>query len=362
MVNNLQIIIHSPLINVQFPGNAFMIYEVMITVATFDILPTDDWFPLVLTQLPEEDAYTDKFDRMDYGSPFTVMNMGTMFLIFLYYVMLYTIYPCFDSCGRHIKCSKKCAKTLRKMLFWNHAIVFLQEGLLEILLVTAINFIYIHEAEAPWDNWNLVLNNVVSIVLTVGIAILFLTIVFYLWPKGTLIRRKKYRRRYGSVYSMIKVKRSNYAMLYPIFFFLRRILLVFAVVFMLDYPTFQIFLFIFPTLLVMIHIGEVRPLLWRYENRLEIYNSFTILCLTYCLLCYTNFVSDAHARYQMGFAMIFLTSQNILINIFLLGREPVKMLILSCKRRWNRRTLYVRKTKYLISKLKSTKKSLSPTP
>ena len=94
MVNNLQIIIHSPLINVQFPGNAFMIYEVMITVATFDILPTDDWFPLVLTKLPEEDAYTDKFDRMDYGSLFTVMNMGTLFIIFLYYVLLYTIYPC----------------------------------------------------------------------------------------------------------------------------------------------------------------------------------------------------------------------------------------------------------------------------
>ena len=188
--------------------------------------------------MPEEDAYTDKFDRMDYGSVFTVMNMGTVFIIFLYYVLLYTIYPCAESCGRHVKCGKKVAKGLRKMLFWNHAIVFLQEGLLEILIVTAINFIYIHEAEAPWANWNLVLTNVVSIVLTVGIAILILFTVFYLWPKGALIRRKRYRKRYGSVYSMIKVKRSDYAMLYPIFFFVRRILLVFAVVFMLDYPTF----------------------------------------------------------------------------------------------------------------------------
>ena len=49
MINNLQIAIHSPLINVQFPGNAFMIYEVMITVATFDILPTDDFYPYFLS-------------------------------------------------------------------------------------------------------------------------------------------------------------------------------------------------------------------------------------------------------------------------------------------------------------------------
>ena len=122
---------------------------------------------------------------MDYGSPFTVMNMGTMFLIFLYYVLLYSLYPFVESCGKQIKCAKKFGKGMRKMLFWNHAIVFLQEGFLEILIVTAINFIYLRDAEASWENWNLVLTNVVSIVLIVAIAILMLLTVFYLWPKGT---------------------------------------------------------------------------------------------------------------------------------------------------------------------------------
>ena len=77
----------------QFPGNAFMIFEVMISVATFDILPTDDWFPLVLTELPEVEPYTDKFDRLNYGSVFTIMNMGTMLIIFIYYSILYFSYP-----------------------------------------------------------------------------------------------------------------------------------------------------------------------------------------------------------------------------------------------------------------------------
>ena len=51
MINNLQMIIHAPLINIQFPGNAFMLYEVMIPVATFDILPTDDIFPEMFPKL-----------------------------------------------------------------------------------------------------------------------------------------------------------------------------------------------------------------------------------------------------------------------------------------------------------------------
>ena len=84
-----------------------MIFEVMISVATFDILPTDDWFPIVLTELPEEDPYSDKFDRLNYGSVFTIMNMGTMLLIFIYYSVLYLIYPFASLLSGNLKCAKK---------------------------------------------------------------------------------------------------------------------------------------------------------------------------------------------------------------------------------------------------------------
>ena len=100
----------------------------MIAVATFDILPTDDLFPEIFTQLPEEDAYTDKFDRLNYGSVFCIMNLGTMLVIFLTYLLLYLIYALVTFVGKAL-CCKKRANRLRSylsaMLFWNHAIVFL---------------------------------------------------------------------------------------------------------------------------------------------------------------------------------------------------------------------------------------------
>ena len=65
MVNNLQMVMNSPLINVSFPANAFMIYEVMITIASFDILPTDDIFPLFFPSLPPIDSpYDELFERL----------------------------------------------------------------------------------------------------------------------------------------------------------------------------------------------------------------------------------------------------------------------------------------------------------
>ena len=66
-------------------------------------------------------------------------------------------------------------------------------------------------------------------------------------------------------------------------------------------------MYIFPTLLVMIHIGMVEPYPTPIENRLEIYNNYSVLWLSYCLFCYTDYVPDPQARYTIGFLMIFLT-------------------------------------------------------
>ena len=54
------------------------------------------------------------------------------------------------------------------------------------------------------------------------------------------------------------------------------------------------------------------------------YNSYTILLLSYCLCCFTPFVLDANARYEVGFAMVFLTAQNILVNLIIIGKTPAR--------------------------------------
>ena len=89
-------VLHAPLINLQFPANAHMIYAVMISVGTFDFLPTDDIYPYLFPGLPEDDPFNDKFDDMDIGSTYLVINMGTMLLILSFYLLLFALYPCFN--------------------------------------------------------------------------------------------------------------------------------------------------------------------------------------------------------------------------------------------------------------------------
>ena len=58
LINSLQIVAHFPLLNVQMPANATIMYDVIYTVATFD-LPVvgqvTDWFASHLTQDGDEE-------------------------------------------------------------------------------------------------------------------------------------------------------------------------------------------------------------------------------------------------------------------------------------------------------------------
>ena len=288
-----------------------MIYEVMITVATFDILPTDELFPLIFPNIPEIDAYSPKFDRLGYGSMFIIMNMGTMLIVLFYYLALYlVVLPCARLSAKFgSRRGKRTEKKLRKVLFWDHAIVFLQEGFMEICISALINFLFIADNQGAWASGDLLVSNFLTIFLTVAIIVLIALIAFYLWPRFSRLREKPIKKKYGSTYSMVDVKnRGTWTLLYPLIFFGRRLIFVVAVVMMIKYPAFQILFFMLPTLGFMIHLGQVEPMKNRLENRLEMYNSFTILLLSYCLCCFTPFVLDANARYEVGFAMVFLTA------------------------------------------------------
>lgn len=71
-------------------------------------------------------------------------------------------------------------------------------------------------------------------------------------------------------------------------------------------------------------VGLAEPLATPFENKQELYNNFSILILTYCLLTFTQFVPDPDVKYNMGYAMILLTIQNIVVGLFFVARTPLR--------------------------------------
>jgi hypothetical protein len=64
MVGSLQYILYLSILNTNFPGNANMVFEVLLSIMTFDIVPdsfTAPWFSFVTSRTSNEDI-SDKFN------------------------------------------------------------------------------------------------------------------------------------------------------------------------------------------------------------------------------------------------------------------------------------------------------------
>ena len=131
--------------------------------------------------------------------------------------------------------------------------------------------------------------------------------------------------KFGAIYDMIDLRhKQRSALLWCIFFLGRRIIFAIGVIFFIDYPFFQIVLFILPTLAVLIMVGLASPLETSFENNQELYNNFSILVVSYCLLCFTQFIPDPEMRYNMGYVMVLLTVQNIVVSLVIIVMSPIR--------------------------------------
>ena len=85
MINGMQLFVNLPLFDIVFPAYSQGATKAMITIATFDVMPTDDVFAAV--DAPEEDSFDPKFESVGYEATSFTQNLGTMFLTVL--VMLF---------------------------------------------------------------------------------------------------------------------------------------------------------------------------------------------------------------------------------------------------------------------------------
>jgi hypothetical protein len=90
MLGFMQLVIYLPLITVKFPATANILFKQLTSIVTFDLVPTDDYYPLMF-DFPEGETLNDAFADMDFGSLF-VMNMGSLFLVMTIIILQFPIY------------------------------------------------------------------------------------------------------------------------------------------------------------------------------------------------------------------------------------------------------------------------------
>ena len=130
-----------PLFGVNLPANVATFFRPLYEVASFDILPTDQFFEFIFPDFVQADpgALTDKLENIGYGDTFFLLNIGS-FLVALLAVPLLVILDiflrllglCWDFAHRmHLKLSRK--------LYWEFFLSILFESYSMIVISVMIN-------------------------------------------------------------------------------------------------------------------------------------------------------------------------------------------------------------------------------
>jgi len=102
-IHTQQIIVLMPLFKVNLPGNAAVFFNVLMTVASFDVLPTDNFYDKVLNTTPTL-PLTANFEAVGFESMYFLYNMGSLMVLLMVFALLAIISWLFSLCKK-VECA-----------------------------------------------------------------------------------------------------------------------------------------------------------------------------------------------------------------------------------------------------------------
>ena len=147
----------------------------MIEIAIFDLVPND--LLLGNVYFPQEDNFSINFAMIGYESIYAVPNLGTIFFIFLTFLILIPIGWCLKFFAVDTREVRKPNKKLREFLYWKGIIRFLIESYMELILAVTLN-VKLYRSESGYlgvkfSNWFTIFFFIVLILLPIWMAIFF---------------------------------------------------------------------------------------------------------------------------------------------------------------------------------------------
>jgi hypothetical protein len=138
-----------------------------------------------------------------------------------------------------------------------------------------------------------------------------------LWTKFDHLKQDWAILRFGSTYASLRTD-SKQALLYNIFYMLRRLLIALIATFIKSHPYAQVQIIVFHCILMILYILAVKPFDLPLLNYTEIFNECSIISAAYHLFAFTDFLDDPHMQYEVGWSLIGVTLFNLSVNMLIM--------------------------------------------
>lgn len=181
-----------------------------------------------------------------------------------------------------------------------------------------------------FSTWQLALNSVLSIIFFAFIPIAPVFVFFFLRKSKKKLKDKRFKMRFLSMYTALNIKKKYFMVVTPLFL-VRRLIYALTIVFMNDYPVLQIAINLNFSLCYLIFLIKHMPMNKKYLNYLEIMNECTLMIVFYECMAFTEFVSEAVTRYNIGWSFVMFTGGNLTVALVALihklytkGKKTIK--------------------------------------
>ena len=277
--------------------------------------------------------------------------MNSLLLAFNFYFMLVLLIFFVDRLQVKYKRLTNLGKRLQHMLFYNLILSMLTESysMIAMCCMIGLNKISFHNYGETAQSAFCIF----ALLLLFGYPVLVTWILWKDWNKPDF---QKTIEKCEPIFEHLKTSIGPISLIHPMYFLFRRLLIAVIVVFLKEHLILQVYLINFSVIAGVIIAGYIE-----YETpskrKKEFTNEAILMCVLYCMICFSPFVPDMRARAVVGYFCCLIVSIHLAVNLYFILSSQARELILKLKLWLARRRLLKQRTQNKVL-LKSRKHNL----
>ena len=328
LVKQLQIIVHLLLMDVIMPANTGFLFSFIIGILTYDPINISDQVRIIagLDDIQIED---ENFKALSYGSPYALINFGSLNLILLISAAIFLI---------HLLCSicycvrlKTFGRDQLKKTCCNRVLSFIDCSFLVLLFNSLLNIQTVSSGKAKVNSsyW-------ISLVLIILCLAFWIFQIIFFFKYYDRLQEPLIKERFGIIYEDSNLTKDyKRRVMHRIVSIFRVILLCVSIIFWQkgDWLVIQVSLVNILTIWVINELGN-KPYKLPAINRFELASESLILLIINCILTCSLPEVTPDAREYVGFFINTMVILNIALTqayIFKENYRTIRLRCLKCK-------------------------------
>ena len=286
------------------------------------MIPTDQFYEKFMNTLMDEDEdkelFQVKMEDLGFESTWLLPNLGSLLFFMGLFPLIIVLLAIISCIARFWNKCKQGQYNLSGFVFWNWPITYLTDSYVVIQICCLYNI-----QNQSWHNQAAQVNSGLSWSLF-GLLLLYPALMqWYLYSKRAMLNHESFLHKYRKAYDGMDVNNNNF-ILYPLFFYYRRILVPLSVIFWPNVIFVQYGTLVMTGVATIILLGQKRPFASKSRVKSEIMQEITIIFISYHVFCFTDWLSDLEVRHWIGYSIIAWVMGQIFVTLAVAANRIIR--------------------------------------